>query len=204
MEAWYAIHTKPRQEEVAAGQLGRRGVEVFLPRVTERRRGEPPRVRPFFPGYLFVRADLEAVGISALQWVPGVCRLVAFGGVPARVPEAAIALIRRQLAQIEAQGGFPRMRFRPGERVRVREGPLAGLEGIFEGPAGPAERVRILLRFLGECNRAVVPLDMLEGVAPRPHPPRRTRGKGRKIRWHVDTLHVTRYTLHVDTLHVTG
>jgi len=72
----------------------------------------------------------------------------------------------------------------------VREGPLAGMEGIFEGPAGPAERVRILLRFLGECNRAVVPLDILEGAAPRPHPPRRTRGKGRKIRRHVDKLHV--------------
>jgi len=188
MEAWYAIHTKPRQEEVAAGQLGRRGVEVFLPRVTERRRGEPPRVRPFFPGYLFVRADLAAVGISTLQWVPGVCRLVAFGGVPARVPEEAIALIRRQLAQIEAQGGFPRMRFRPGERVRVREGPLAGLEGIFEGPVRPAERVRILLRFLGECNRAVVPLDMLEGAMPHQHPPRRTRGRGRMTRSHVGTL----------------
>ena len=182
MEAWYVLYTKPRQEEAVAGQLGRRGLEVFLPQYTERRRGEAPRMQVLFPCYLFIRADLEAVGISALQWVPGVRRLVAFGGVPARVPEAAIAYIRRQLVQLEAQGGFPRARFRPGERVRVREGPLAGLEGIFEGPAGPAERVRILIRFLGECNRAVVPLEILEGVAPRPHPPRRTRGHGRIVR----------------------
>jgi len=204
MEAWYAIHTKPRQEEVAAGQLGRRGMEVFLPRVTERRRGEPPRVRPFFPGYLFVQADLEAVGISALQWVPGVCRLVAFGGVPARVPEAAIVLVRKQLARLEAMGGFPRARFQPGERVRLKEGPLAGLEAIFEGPVGPAERVRILIRFLGQANRAVVPLDMLEGAMPQQHPPRRTRGRGRVIRLHGGTLarcHVGTLTRwHVDTL----
>ncbi len=182
MEAWYVLYTKPRQEETVAGQLGRQ-VEVFLPQYTERQRGQPPRKKPLFPCYLFVRTDLEALGISALQWVPGVRHLVAFGGVPARVPEAAIALIRRQLAQIEAQGGFPRVRFRPGERVRVREGPLAGLEAIFEGPAGPAERVRILIRFLGECNRAVVPLEILEALPPRPHPPRRTRGRGRWIRF---------------------
>lgn len=179
---WYALYTKPRQEEVVAGQLGRKGIEVFLPQYTERRRGETPRLQALFPCYLFVRTNLEAVGISALQWVPGVRRLVTFGGMPARVPEEAIALVRRQLAHLEAIGGFPKARFQPGERVRIKEGPLAGLEAVFEGPLEPAERVRILIRFLGQCNRAVVPLDILEGAAPRQHPPRRTRGHGRVIR----------------------
>ncbi len=181
MEAWYVIHTKPRHEQAVAEQLGRRGVEVFLPQYTERKRGEAPRVQVLFPCYLFVRTELETVGISALQWAPGVRYLITFGGVPARVPEAAIAYIRRQLVQLEAQGGFPRMRFRPGERVRVRDGPLAGLEAIFEGPAGPAERVRILIHFLGQCNRAVVPVEMLEAISERPGLPRRTRGHGRRI-----------------------
>jgi len=179
MEAWYALHTKPNQESLAARELARRGVAVLHPQYTERRR-ERVRVRTLFPTYLFVRVDLDVVGRSLLQWTPGLRGIVAFGGVPARMPDEAVALVRRQLARLEAAGGFTQARFQVGERVRVKEGPLAGLEAVFEGP-GPAERVRILIRFLGQANRAVVAEEALEGVAERLHPPRRTRGRSRKI-----------------------
>ena len=181
MDAWYVLHTKPNQEALAARELARRGVTVFFPQYAERRRGEA-RLRTLFPSYLFVRADLEVVGRSLLQWTPGLRGVVSFGGVPARMPEEAVALVRKQLARLEAMGGMPKARFQPGERVRLKEGPLAGLEAVFEGPAGPAERVRILVRFLGQANRAVVPADLLEGLLPAVHPPRRTRGKGRPLR----------------------
>lgn len=182
MESWYALYTKPRQEERVAEQLQARGMEYFLPLYTERRRGEASRVRPLFPCYLFARTDLEVVGVSFFRWLPGMRALVSFGGIPARVPEEAIALVRKRLVEVEARGGFRPARFRPGDHVRIREGPLAGLEAVFEGPLEPAERVRILIRFLGECNRAEVPVEVLEAVAARPHPPRRTRGRGRAIR----------------------
>jgi transcriptional antiterminator RfaH len=181
MEAWYALHTKPNHEALAARELTRRGVSVFFPQYTERRR-VGARLRVLFPSYLFVHVDLAAVGISWLRWTPGLCGVVSFGGVPAQVPAAAIALVQKQLARLEAAGGFARARFQPGERVRLTEGPLAGLEAIFEGPAGPEERVRILVRFLGQTNRAIVPVDALEGILPDDRPPRRTRGQGRPIR----------------------
>lgn len=179
MDAWYALYAKPRQEALVARQLAERGIETFFPQFVERRRdGERPV--SLFPCYLFARVDLDVVGRSVLLWTPGLRGVVSFGGVPARVSEAAIGLVRKQLAALEAAGGFPQTRFRPGERVRIREGPLAGLEAIFEEPR-PAERVRILVRFLGQANRAVVPLEVLEAVEKRPHPPRRTRGHGRRI-----------------------
>ncbi len=186
MEAWYALYTKPGQEELVASQLEQQGLEPFLPQFTERRRGKAPRVQPLFPCYLFVRADLECVARSSLQWTPGLRCLVAFGGVPARVPDEAISLLHKRLVQMEEQGGWLQPRFRPGQRVRLREGPLAGLEAVFEGSLGPNDRVRILVRFLGEVNRAVVPADMIEGVA-ESSPPRRTRGRGRRIRSNVDS-----------------
>jgi transcriptional antiterminator RfaH len=182
MEAWYALYTKPRQETTVAEQLEERGLQTFLPEYNERRRGKPPNARVLFPCYLFVRVDLEAAGLSVLRWTPGLRRIVSFGGAPAKMPDEAIALVGKRLAQVEARGGFLKPRFRPGERVRLREGPLAGLEAVFEGPVRPSERVRILISFLGEANRAVVPVDQLEAVAPRKHPPRRTRGRGRKIK----------------------
>lgn len=182
MECWYALYTKPRQEARVGEQLEAKGIECFVPLYTERRRGEAPRSRPLFPCYLFARADLERVGVSFFRWLPGMRALVSFGGVPARVPEEAIALVRKRLAEVEACGGFRPARFRPGDRVRVREGPLAGLEAVFEGPLEPSERVRILIRFLGECNRAEVPVEILEAAGERGHPPRRTRGHGRWVK----------------------
>ena len=182
MTSWYALYTKPRQEQLVAGQLHKLGLEVFLPQFQERRRGQPPKQRSLFPCYLFVQADLEVTGLSVLRWTPGLRRVVAFGGEPARVPPEAIKLVRKRLAQLEAAGGFPQSQFRPGDTVRIKKGPLAGLEAVFEGPLGPAERVRILIRFLGEANRALVPVDSLEAVQPRKHPPRRTRGRGRRIK----------------------
>jgi transcriptional antiterminator RfaH len=182
VEYWYGLHTKPNAEALVARTLMARGLHAFLPLLPSRP-GE--RLRPLFPAYLFVRCDLTAVGIENLQWIPGLRRILSFGGRPAVVPDAAIALIERSLAEIEAAGGLPQHPFKPGDTVVIDQGPLAGLRGVFQGPVGPAERVRILVRFLGETNRAEVPVEALrragdEGLAPRR---RGTRGRGRQIHY---------------------
>ena len=68
---WYALRSKPNREEALCSQAMARGLEVFHPRL----RVQPvnPRartVKAYFPGYLFVRYDLEAQGFSALAWIP--------------------------------------------------------------------------------------------------------------------------------------
>jgi hypothetical protein len=82
---WYVVRSKPRREEYAQGQLLRRGVETFLPRILE---ADGPRcertVGPLFPGYLFARIDLLSQYNSVI-WAPGVRNFVAFGEVPAPV-----------------------------------------------------------------------------------------------------------------------
>jgi transcriptional antiterminator RfaH len=138
-----------------------------------------------FPAYVFVRCNLDVVGIDTLQWVPGLRRILSFGGRPAIVPHEAIQLIRDGLQAIEAAGGLPQHAFKPGDTVIIDSGPLAGLRGIFQGPVGPAERVRILIRFLGETNRAEVPVEALRAGSDHVVCPRRrgTRGRGRRIHY---------------------
>jgi len=183
MKHWYALYTKPHAERQVAGALHERGLEVFLPTVRKhyRRRWQ---AGPLFPCYLFTRVDLEQVGYSAVAWTPGLRRIVAFDDRPAMVPEEAIEMIRQRLVEIEGQGGLPTHGFKPGDEVRLKDGPLQGLHAIFEGPMGPAERVRVLIEFLGQANRAEVPaadlerVPVIEGQRQRP---RRTRGRGRCI-----------------------
>jgi transcription antitermination factor NusG len=111
---------------------------------------------------------------------------LSFDGKPAVIPDQAIEMIRAELRMIEEEGGVPRHPFKPGDEVIVEEGPLAGLRGVFQGPVGPAERVHILLRFLGQANRVEVPATMLRpacGDYDRTWQRRGTRGRGRRIHY---------------------
>jgi transcription antitermination factor NusG len=180
MEAWYALYTKPNAEAQVARTLIERGFAAYLPMLPPR--GDA-RARPLFPAYLFVRCDLSEVIVDHLQWIPGLRRILTFDGRPAVVPDGAVKLIEDGMREIDAAGGLPLHTFKPGDKVIIEEGPLAGLRGIFEGPLKPAERVHILVRFLGETNRAEVPVADLRKAADEDFRPRRrgTRGRGRWI-----------------------
>jgi transcriptional antiterminator RfaH len=184
MEAWYVVNTKPHGELRVHQALSVRGFQAYLPMLPPRRDGRP---QPLFPAYLFVRCELETVGINDLQWIPGLRRVVQFAGRPAVVPDEAISLIQAHLDQIDAQGGLPKHPFKPGDEVVIDGGPLSGLRGVFQGPVGPAERVQILIRFLGQANRAEVPVEVLRAVSEdeKERSQRRgTRGHGRRIHYH--------------------
>jgi len=182
MEAWYALYTKPNAEVLVARTLMVRGFEIYLPLLPSR---QDVRAKPFFPTYLFVRCDLESVDVRNLYWVPGLRRIVRYGNQPVVVPDKAIEMIEAGLRKIEAQGGLPKHHFKPGDEVIIEEGPLRGLSGIFQGPMTPAERVRILVDFLGRANRTEVPVSALRAATEEESRCRRrgTRGHGRRIHY---------------------
>ncbi len=184
---WYVLHTKANAEYRVARYLDQQGIETFLPVVRAARPRPGYTTVPLFPSYLFAHLDLDCTDVTIILWTPGLRRIVAFDNRLATVPDTVIQYIRQRVEEIDSYGGLPTHDFKPGERVLIRSGPLAGLEGIFEGPLGPAERVRVLIEFLGRLTTATVPVECLEHVArnlyvPRRKLPRRTRGKGRRIR----------------------
>jgi transcription antitermination factor NusG len=148
MEAWYALHTKPRKETAVYHLLKSREFTVFYPTVQVAPvNPRAARVRPYFPGYLFVHTDLQVIGRNALEWLPGSHGLVAFGGEPAVVPPHLVETIKA-----EAAGWHERQqeknRFHPGQKVRVVHGPLAGYEGVFDVELSGRQRVQLLLTYL--------------------------------------------------------
>ena len=124
---WYAAYTLPRHEKAVAEQLNIRQVETYLPLYLSARRWAERRALvqlPLFPGYVFVR--LRAGERIRVLDHPGVLRLVTFNGRPAPLPDGEIERLRDALELGKAEP-FPFLV--PGRRVRVRSGPLAGLEG---------------------------------------------------------------------------
>ena len=193
MKHWYVLHSKPNAEYQVAGALQGRGIQTYLPEIGTYKARPGCKGRPFFPCYLFARVDFREIGVSQLRWIPGLHRIVAFDDHPMPVSDEAIDLIRDRLEGLNARGGRPIHPFRPGDAVRITQGPLQGMLAVFEKPTTPAERVQVLLAFLGRASRTWVPVTQLERApagaeVPTPKPPgrpRRTRGGGRRIKSNV-------------------
>jgi transcription antitermination factor NusG len=132
---WYAAYTSANHEKRVAGQLGVREVEHFLPLYASQRRWKDRRVTlelPLFPGYVFVRLALR--DRLQVQQVPGVARLVGFNGTPAALPEEEIETLRKSLGNgVHAE---PHPYLTVGRRVRIKAGPLAGMEGLLRRRKG--------------------------------------------------------------------
>jgi transcriptional antiterminator RfaH len=181
---WYAVHCQHAKEAQAGAAIKTfLDLHVYLPQVHQRVRGKS-QATPFFPGYLFVRADFQIVAPSKLNSIPGVVRLLTFDDQPRSIAAAVIDHIRTHVSDINAHGGFAAPQFQPGDTVRLKNGPFRGLEAAFLGPLKPSERVRVLIDFLGSLRETDVRADDLERVRSAPLPARqerRSRGKGRPI-----------------------
>ena len=187
MEHWYTLHTKPNAEYQVRAALQQREIQTYLPEIETPKPRNGRKKKPFFPCYIFGRIDLEFMGFSDLQWTPGLRRIVAFNDQPVPLPNEAIELVQRRLGEIETAGGLPIHPFKPGDAVRIIDGPFRDMQAIFDGPTTPTERVQVLLNILGQAGRVHVNVAKLEiapaeAKEPKRKRPRRTRGQGRRIR----------------------
>ena len=163
MKRWYLVHTKPRKERVAEQNLQRQGYEVYLPLIQQprRRRGHWLEViDPLLPSYLFVRLHFGWDNIGPIRYTTGVRELVRFTQEPAIVPEEIIESLKSAADRDTGIYRFEEALFKPGDKVIIDQGPLAGLNAIFLAETGQ-ERVLILLEMLGRENQITVERDLL-------------------------------------------
>ena len=147
---WYAIHTKPKQEERADGNLRAWGIETFTPRVTERRytpdRQVKNELKPLFPQYIFARFDARAM-LRQVCFTRGIHTVVRFGNdEPTPIDNEIIAIVR---SRVGADGFIDlSKKFNAGDRIVIKDGPLKNFVGIFERDVKESDRVMILLSTL--------------------------------------------------------
>ena len=126
---WYAVHIRSRHEKKVADQLSGKNVNCFLPLYNAQHRWKDRVAKvelPLFPGYLFVQIAL-ADKMRVLE-VPGVVQLVSAGADPIPLPDDEIEILSRGLSErLKAE---PHPYLKVGHCVRIRSGPLTGLEGI--------------------------------------------------------------------------
>ncbi len=168
MLSWYVLNSKPHSENFVLGLLGAKGIEGYLPLwspAPRRRKSASPR--PFFPSYLFVRADLDVTGLSDLMYLPGVRRLVFCGGEPARVAPNEIESIRRHLLQVQNEPlDAAGHRLSPGDRVLINDGPFRGFNALFDHRISSGQRVAVLINFLQRRTRVELDAEFIQKQMP--------------------------------------
>lgn len=126
---WFALRVKSRAEKIVSLMARHKGFEEFLPLYQSRRRWSD-RVKsvelPLIPGYVFCRLNPEHR--LPLLTIPGVLHLVGIGKVPVPIEDSEIAAI--QAAVRSGLWAEPWPFLEVGQRVELRDGPLAGLEGF--------------------------------------------------------------------------
>lgn len=126
---WFALRVKSRSEKTVATVARRKGFEEFLPLYLSRRRWSD-RFKsidlPLFPGYVFCRLNPEFR--LPLLTIPGVLSFVGIGKMPVAIDDAEIAAIQTATRAGLIAEPYPFLEV--GQRVRLAEGPLAGLEGL--------------------------------------------------------------------------
>jgi transcriptional antiterminator RfaH len=168
--AWFCVRTQTKREHIAAEHLREQeGIEVFCPRLRYRkptRRGTVWWLEPLFPGYVLARFSLFEAE-RTVTFCQGVRGLVRFGSEIPSIADSFVESLRAEFKPDESGGELLTLTpaLRSGDEVEVAHGPLAGMSGVVISIAPAAERVKILLEFLGQPQ--VIDVDLFSILLPR-------------------------------------
>jgi len=126
---WYAVFTLAQNEQSAARHLDACQIESFVPTYESVRvwknRQRKTIVQAMFPTYMFVR--IGAAEHSTVLRSPGVRRIIGNHKGPLPLPDAEIDFLRSGLCKENVE---PYTDLVVGEKVRIKNGAMQGLEGV--------------------------------------------------------------------------
>jgi transcription termination/antitermination protein NusG len=159
---WYVLHTRSRFENVVRDALAKKSLDVYLPkvRVRSKRRDRKLLIQvPLFPGYVFVRTDLNPYEHIEILKTAGAVRLIGNNDGPVHVEHNTIDSLK-----VMVEGPSPvttGIKFKRGDRVIVVSGPLTGVIGVFYRYRG-TDRIVVQIQALGQFAAVEVDSDDIE------------------------------------------
>ena len=152
--------TKPRQEYKAVANMQQQAYRVYLPNTPKRDQfGAVLGFEPLFPGYCFCAANPQQ-SLAPLRSTPGVLSVVRFGQQVAYIDAPTMSRITKAAAYLsENPIDAP---IQAGDKVKIVEGPLAGLEGLASNIR--QERVEVLIAMMGRHQRLRCERDQITKV----------------------------------------
>ncbi len=161
--SWYVVHTYAGYENkvksnlesrIASMNMEDRIFEVVIPMedVIEFKGGKKVVVqKKVYPGYLYVRCDLDDDSWRAIRNTPGVTGFVGSGAKPTPLSRRDVeaALHVKQEGDEGVKKTRPRLEYAEGETVRVREGPFADFTGTIAEINEDQLKLKVLVNIFG-------------------------------------------------------
>ena len=153
MDRWHVVECKSgvTDQNRAESNLISQSFEVYSPKAKfeQIRAGKKvEKVKPVFPGYLFVKFNPYEVCLSNINYSRGVKRLLCFGDTPAVVSDELVGALRLKYGREDQQiNDLPKQ----GEKVTILSGPFHGLDAIYQEPDGE-KRSMLLISLLGKTH----------------------------------------------------
>jgi transcriptional antiterminator NusG len=167
--AWYVVHCYSGYENKVRHNLEQRiesmGMkdrifDVVVPTEEEIEVKEGKRrtvERRVFPGYILVNMIMGEESWYVVRNTPGVTGFVGMGNAPTPLrPEEVSQIIKR----MEAEAPRIKVTFKPGERVRIVDGPFNDFRGTVSEIDMERAKVRVMVNFFG--RETPVELDFLQ------------------------------------------
>ena len=167
--AWYVVHCYSGYENKVRHNLEQRietmGMkdkifDIVVPTEEEIEVKEGKRrtvERRVFPGYILVNMILSEESWYVVRNTPGVTGFVGMGNQPTPLrPEEVTQIIKR----MEAEAPRIKVTFKPGERVRIIDGPFNDFRGTVAEIDMERAKVRVMVNFFG--RETPVELDFLQ------------------------------------------
>jgi transcriptional antiterminator RfaH len=166
---WYVVRTQTKRERLAAEHLREiDGIDVFCPMLRYRkatRRGKVWWEEALFPSYVLARfcfIDMQRV----VGYCQGVRGFVKFGSLVPPVPAGVVEEMRKTWQEEAVHDVLTlKPRLEKGDEVELAHGPLQGVKGSIVEVLPGAERVKVLLDFLGQPQ--TVDVDLFSLLLPR-------------------------------------
>ena len=135
---WYAIYVKSRHEFHVFERLSRSNIDAFLPTVEKLNRWKDRKKMvsfPLFPSYLFVHINKSYNNILTVLKTNGVVRFLGISPrEPEPIPDEQIISLKRIVESKELIAPYPFLK--EGQRIRIKRGALAGVEGLLVEKTG--------------------------------------------------------------------
>lgn len=164
---WYIVHVysgfeakvkQALEERIKTSAFAEKFDEILIPSetVVEMKKGEKKaRSKKFFPGYIFVKMELDNETWQIVKKTPKVTGFVGDSLNPPSVPEEEVLRITQQIREGKMKPKL-KIEFEKGENVRVKEGPFANFAGVVDEVLPDKGRIKVLVSIFGRST----PIDL--------------------------------------------
>jgi transcriptional antiterminator NusG len=162
-KSWFVIYTASRQEKKVSVMLERYQIRHYFPLVKKLRLWSDRKKwveMPLFNGYIFVQPKPNERD-QVLQ-VPGVVKYLKYNGGDAQVSSREIELIERLIEKGYHLESGVAGNLRKGDKVKIEQGPLKGIEAEVLKDADGSESVWIAFETISQVVKVVIPTDYIK------------------------------------------